>query len=80
MNGDIRPVHQHLGFQFLGEQSLVTDLGQSHIENLVPLGGHGLHGDFQTWMGLLEFRFHPVGLHHGQLAAAGSDAQFGEGH
>ena len=31
-------------------------------------------------MSLLNFGFHPVGLHHGELAASGSDAQFSEGH
>ena len=70
MDGDVRTVHQHLGFQFLGEQAFVADFGQGDVQDLVALGGHGFHRDLQAGMGLLQFRFHPVGLHHGQLAAS----------
>ena len=31
-------------------------------------------------MSFFDFCFHPVGLHHGELAASGCDAQFSEGH
>ena len=77
---DIGPVHQHLGLQLLGEQALVTDLGQGHIEDLVPLGGHRLDRDLETRVGLGQLIAHPMGLHHGQLAAAGGNAQLGTGH
>ena len=45
VDGDIRLIHQHLGFQFLGEKPLVANLGQCHIQNFVALGGHGLNAD-----------------------------------
>ena len=77
---DVGPVDQHLGLQFLGEQTLVADLGQGDIEDLVPLGGHGLDRDRQCGMGPGQFVSHPVGLDHGQLTAAGGDAQGGAGH
>ena len=80
VDGNIRLVHQHLGFQFLGEKPLVANFGQRHIQNFVALGGHGLDTDPQFRMGLQECLTHPVGLHHGQLAAAGGDAQGGAGH
>ena len=80
MDGDIGPIHQHLSLQFLGEQALVADLGQRHIEDLVALGGHGLDADLQARVRLDQLIAHPVGLHHGQLAAAGGDAQLGSGH
>ena len=69
MDGDVRASHQHLRFQFLGEQSFVADLGQSHIQDLVPLGGHRLHRDGEFRVGFLQLRLHPVGLHHRQLTA-----------
>ena len=80
VNGDLGPPHQHLGLEFLGEQALVADFGQGHIQNLVALGGHRFHRNGQARMGLFQFSLHPVGLHHGQLAAAGGDAQMLEGH
>ena len=80
MHGDLRSTHQHLGLQFLGEQALVADFRQGHIQDFVALSGHGLHRDRQAWVGFLQFGFHPVGLHHGQLAAAGGDAQLLESH
>ena len=70
MHGDVRTIHQHLGFQFLREQAFVADLGQGDVQDFVALGCHGFNGDLQTGMGVLQFCFHPVGLHHGQLAAS----------
>jgi hypothetical protein len=79
VHGDVGPVHQHLGLEFLGEQTLVADLGQSHIKDLVPLGGHRLDADLQRRVGPGQLVPHPVGLHHGQPTATGGDAQVGAG-
>lgn len=80
MNGDVSTIQEHLGLQLLGEQALVTDLGQGHIEDLVPLGGHRFDADLQAPMGLGQLITHPVGLHHRQLTAARGDAQRGASH
>ena len=80
VNGDLCAAHQHLSFKLFGEQALVADLGKGDIKDLVSLGGHGFHRNGQTGMGLFEFSFDPIGLHHGQLASAGGDAQLLEGH
>ena len=79
VHGDVGQIDQHLGLQFLGEQALVADLGEGHIQNLVALGGHGLNRDLQAVVGLAQLIADPMGLHHGQLAAAGGDTQ-GVGH
>ena len=70
MNSDIRTPNKHLGLEFFREQPFVANFGQGNVENLVALGGHRLHRDRQAWMSLFQFRFDPVGLHHGQLAAS----------
>ena len=80
VDGDVRTVHQHLSLKLLGEQALVTDLGQGHIEDLVPLGGHRFDGDLQAVVGLSQLVTHPMGLDHGQLAATGSNTQLGTSH
>ena len=80
MNSDIGTPDKHLGLELFCEQPLVTNFGQGYVENFVALGGHRFHGDGQSRMSLFQFGFHPVGLHHRQLASAGGDAQFGEGH
>ena len=69
MDRDVSTPHKHLGLQLLGEQTLVTDLGQGDVEDLVSLGRHRFDADGELGMGLLKFGLHPVGLHHGQLAA-----------
>ena len=43
VNGDLSPAHEHLGFEFFGEQALVSDFGEGHVENFVALSGHGFH-------------------------------------
>lgn len=78
----IRVAAEHSHFEFFGEEAFVSNFGQGHIEDVVPLGTHGVNVKLVTGVGFLQAIAHPVGLHEGELAFTGSDANgaIGGGH
>ena len=66
---------EHRLFQLFGKESLAPDLGQRHIQDLIPGGLEYFDPHRQTRMGVFQKCLDMFRLPEGQLAPSGSDDQ-----
>ena len=74
VHGHVDAVLEQRGLELLGEQSLVADLGQRRVEDLVALGVDDLDLHAQVRVALRHAVAHPLRLHESEAGAAGADA------
>jgi hypothetical protein len=62
MHSQINVAPEQSLFQFLGEQALVTDFSQCHIQNYIPGGFHPHYPEGVMGMDFLQALQYPFGL------------------